>query len=158
MSMEVSFLGLTFLPSVPRKALIVHWGRFSFCCLLDESWGATPSSVDPTIRISYLPRVKKIKRSAFSKNVNHTFYQRITIVNTKSIAIERLKIIDQFPISEDSAISVALANPALAIPLPNKKGEVEVPKPLNIGDGVIAQWADADHWTRRGSRSTRERW
>ena len=76
--------------------------------------------------------------------MNHTFYQRITIVNTKSIAIERLKIIDQFPISEDSAISVALANPALVIPLPNKKGEVEVPKPLNIGDGVIAQWADAD--------------
>ena len=76
--------------------------------------------------------------------MNQTFYQRITIVNTKSIAIERLKIIDQFPISEDSAISVAVADPALVIPVPNKKGEVEVPKPLNIGDGVIAQWADAD--------------
>ena len=76
--------------------------------------------------------------------MNHTFYQRIKIVNTKSIAIECLKIIDQFPISEDFAISVAVANPALVIPLPNKKGEVEVPKPLNIGDGVIAQWADAD--------------
>lgn len=76
--------------------------------------------------------------------MNHAFYQRITIVNTKSIAIERLKIIDQFPISENSVISVALANPALVIPVPNKKGEVEVPKPLNIGDGVIAQWAGAD--------------
>ncbi|KAF8799602.1 hypothetical protein BYT27DRAFT_7149586 [Phlegmacium glaucopus] len=121
-----------------------------------------PLGVDPSIRVIYHPRSKKISQSGFyTKTTNYVFSQRITVSNTKTLAIENLKIIDQAPVSEDSDITVKLVSPALGIPGEGFGGgtigvsgssiggiggekELKAPPPLRVASGVIAQWHGAD--------------
>ena len=109
----------------------------------------TPRSLDPSIRITYHPRVKKVSQSGFyTKTTNYVFSQRITIFNTKSTAINNVKIIDQVPVSEDSLITVKLVSPSLVAPFSDATmsggGELKVPPPVKVSSGVVVQWDGAD--------------
>lgn len=115
----------------------------------DESFDC-PLGLDPSIRITYHPRVKKVSQSGFyTKTTNYVFSQRITIFNTKSTAISNVKIIDQVPVSEDSLITVKLLSPPLVAPfsdstLSSSGGELKVPPPVKVSSGVVVQWDGAD--------------
>lgn len=114
----------------------------------DESFDC-PLGLDPSIRITYHPRVKKVSQSGFyTKTTNYVFSQRITIFNTKSAAVDNVKIIDQVPVSEDSLITVKLVSPALVAPFSESKtlsgGELKVPPPVKVSPGVVVQWDGAD--------------
>ncbi|KAJ7480596.1 hypothetical protein FB451DRAFT_1556197 [Mycena latifolia] len=108
-----------------------------------------PLGVDPSIRITYHPVIKKLSRSGFyTKTATHVFSQRITVFNTKSIAAERVKIVDQIPTSQNAQIEVKLVNPALALPGARGPGSGSIkvatkqapPQVLNVARGVTAQW------------------
>ncbi|KAF8959135.1 hypothetical protein BDZ97DRAFT_2078234 [Flammula alnicola] len=104
-----------------------------------------PLGIDPTIRVVYHPRSKKVNHSGFTrKTCSYVFDQRITITNTKSSTIESLKILEQFPVSEDATIVVNLLNPGLIIPQPNKKGEYAKAEPVKVTAQVTAQWNGAE--------------
>ncbi|KAJ7591028.1 hypothetical protein C8J56DRAFT_550654 [Mycena floridula] len=102
--------------------------------------------LDPSIRITYHQRSKKLSQSGFySKSSNYVFTQRITIHNTKTIPVTRLKIIDQIPVSEDNEIAVKLLQPALVLPNSNKTKSASVlEKSLKVSNDVTAQWDGAD--------------
>ena len=118
-------------------------------------------SVDPSIRVIYHPRSKKVSQSGiYNKTTNHFFSQRITIANTKTKPIENLKIIDQVPVSQDSKITVKLVSPALGVPgesfgwgiisgessisTAKGAGESKALPPVSVASGVVAQWHGAD--------------
>ncbi|KAK7064746.1 hypothetical protein R3P38DRAFT_2826223 [Favolaschia claudopus] len=115
-----------------------------------------PLGLDPSIRITYHPILKSRTQSGFyNKTATHNFSQRITIHNTKSSAIDGLKVIDQVPISQDGQIEVRLVNPALVLPTEggftstaNKRASTIVAKQpqaaVNVAEGVMAQWDGAD--------------
>lgn len=138
--MVASSRNQTYPSLAPKRALIVHLG--TFILLIPHSYSVysiLSPSVDPTIRVTYHPRSKKVSQSGFyTKTTHHVFSQRITISNTKTFPIENLKIIDQAPVSEDSDITVKLVSPALKLPR-----EVGL-SPLKVALGVIAQWHGAD--------------
>ncbi|KAJ6588623.1 hypothetical protein B0H19DRAFT_923139 [Mycena capillaripes] len=116
-----------------------------------------PLGLDPSIRITYHPIIKKISQSGFyKKSATHGFVQRITLHNTKSVAVERLRIVDQIPASRNAQIKVKLVHPALAL------GEGTVANPnannakvgagaesVKVGAGVVAQWDGGDEQDRR---------
>ncbi|KAH6907626.1 hypothetical protein BKA70DRAFT_1189603 [Coprinopsis sp. MPI-PUGE-AT-0042] len=123
----------------------------------DETFDC-PLGLDPTIRVTYTPVIKKSTQSGFmTKSRVHTYTQRITVHNTKSSSVEKVKIIDQIPVSEDSTITVKLISPALhysekiggangnvgssagGAVVENKLG-VKVPAPVNVSKGITAQW------------------
>ncbi|PPR01511.1 hypothetical protein CVT24_001881 [Panaeolus cyanescens] len=119
-----------------------------------------PLGIDPSIRITYHPRSKKISKSGFyTKSTNYVYQQRITIFNSKTHAIDNLKIIDQFPLSEDSNITVKHIDPPLAFPASesssksSSKGSISASNstldlksiaPVKVSKGVVAQWDGAD--------------
>ncbi|KAJ7456148.1 hypothetical protein FB451DRAFT_1099072 [Mycena latifolia] len=112
-----------------------------------------PLGVDPSIRITYHPVTKKLSRSGFyTKSANHVFSQRLTVFNTKSITVERLKIIDHIPTSQNAQIDVKLVSPALTLPSKSNPGTSAIkaatktvtPQSLNVARGVTAQWDGAD--------------
>ncbi|KAG5637323.1 hypothetical protein H0H81_004969 [Sphagnurus paluster] len=110
-----------------------------------------PLGLDPSIRVTYHPRTKKVSQSGFyAKSSNHVFSQRITVFNTKSVPVENFKVIEQLPVSESSQITVKLLSPGLALPdsaTPSTvkgKGPGEGPLSIKVSDGVFAQWEGAD--------------
>ncbi|KAJ7788180.1 hypothetical protein B0H14DRAFT_2949554 [Mycena olivaceomarginata] len=106
-----------------------------------------PLGLDSSIRITYHPRPQDALPTA-----THVFSQRITVHNTKAVAIERLKVVDQIPASQDSQIEVKLVGPALTLAgegglaIGTSKRASVVPKPqaLSVADGIVAQWDGAD--------------
>ena len=86
-----------------------------------------------------------ISQSGFyTKSTTHAFSQTISVHNTKSVGIEKLKITDNIPVSQDANITVNLVSPGLTIPLssatPNNKA---VPSSVTVANGVVAQWNDS---------------
>ncbi|KAH6907607.1 hypothetical protein BKA70DRAFT_1189593 [Coprinopsis sp. MPI-PUGE-AT-0042] len=135
-----SFIARTSLPSVSP----------------DETFDC-PLGLDPSIRVTYIPVAKKTTQTGFmTKSRVHAYTQRITVHNTKSLSADKVKIIDQIPVSEDSTITVKLISPALpfsdktggsaggatsggGVMAENKLG-VKVPAPVNVSKGITAQW------------------
>ncbi|TDL23087.1 hypothetical protein BD410DRAFT_814727 [Rickenella mellea] len=106
-----------------------------------------PLGIDPSIRIMYHPRSKKVTHSGFyQKTANHVFSQRITIFNSKSTAVDNVKIVDQIPVSENSQIIVKMSNPALTLP-PSSGTTIangKPPQPVDVSPGIKAQWDGTD--------------
>ncbi|KAJ6469143.1 hypothetical protein C8R47DRAFT_1055473 [Mycena vitilis] len=133
-----SFISRSAVPAVSPKE--------SFDC---------PLGVDPSIRITYHPIIKKLSQTGFyNKSSNYVFSQRITVFNTKGISIDSLKIVDQIPTSQNSQIEVKLVNPALTLPAENAGTGMSsikavpktaaAPQVLNVARGIVAQWDGVD--------------
>ncbi|KAF9448781.1 hypothetical protein P691DRAFT_775153 [Macrolepiota fuliginosa MF-IS2] len=105
-----------------------------------------PLGLDSSVRVTYHPRTRKTSRSGFySKITTQVYTQHITVNNTKTTAVNDLKVTDQFPVSDDSTVTVKQLNPGL--PNVNKElmpGEIKIPEPLKVSPGVFAQWSGAD--------------
>ncbi|KAF7305746.1 hypothetical protein HMN09_00728000 [Mycena chlorophos] len=123
--LDGSFVARSEIPSVSPKE--------SFNCSL---------GVDPAIRITYHPLIKNKNKdkttssgSFFSSNREKTetsscaYTQRISVHNTKSAAVARLKIVDHIPASRDAQIEVRLISPALKVPVPEEDAAVVESKP-----------------------------
>ncbi len=77
-------------------------------------------SIDSSLRVTYHPQeVNNNTTGFYKKSRTETHTQRISIVNTKSIAIENLKVVDLIPLSQDERIEIKLLNP----PLPSTAGQ-----------------------------------
>jgi len=102
-----------------------------------------PLGLDPSVRITYHPRTKKVSQSGlYTKTSTYVFSQRVTIFNAKTTAIDGLKILDQVPVSQDSQISVKVVSPALnSSGTTTKNAKIQ---PLQVSEGVVAQWEGAD--------------
>jgi hypothetical protein len=115
-------------------------------------------SIDPTIRVTYHPRIKKVTQSGFyNRSFIQSYTQRITVHNAKSSASGingdtlKIKIVDQVPVSEDSTISVKLVQPPLVLPGADGRATISaasaaggLPAPVKISSGVTATWDGAD--------------
>ncbi|KAF8066009.1 hypothetical protein FPV67DRAFT_1562583 [Lyophyllum atratum] len=99
--------------------------------------GQTCPLLNHSIRVIYHPRAKKVSHSgSYSKTSNHVFSQRITVI-------------EQLPVSENSQITVTLLSPGFVLPDQtsnsiSKGAELRVPSPVKVGDGVWAQWEGAN--------------
>ena len=116
------------------------------------------NSIDPTIRVTYHPRIKKVTHSGFyNRFFNQSYTQRITVHNAKSSASGingdtlKIKVVDQVPISENSTIDVKLVQPPLVSPGADGKATISraigaggLPAPVEVSSGVTATWDGAD--------------
>ncbi|KAG6918187.1 hypothetical protein DXG01_015975 [Tephrocybe rancida] len=120
-----------------------------------------PLGIDPSIRITYHPLSKGTSQSVSSlwssgsKSTLHTFSQLVTVHNTKSIDIgpQRLRILDNIPVSSDAKVAVKLISPALATSAGPVTSTLNMEKPnapyssshsVCVSTGVTAQWVGAE--------------
>jgi len=104
-----------------------------------------PLGIDPSIRVTYHPIIKMATQSGFyNKSRTQSFSQRISIQNTKTIAIEGVKITDHIPVSQDANIIVNLISPALTLPKTSTLTSKETPPRVKVSEGIIAQWNGSD--------------
>ena len=83
----------------------------------------------------------------YNKSRTQSFSQRISIQNTKTIAIEGLKITDHIPVSQDASITVNLISPALTLPTTSPTLKLTgkgTPPRVQVSEGIIAQWSGSD--------------
>ncbi|KAF8900862.1 hypothetical protein CPB84DRAFT_1815328 [Gymnopilus junonius] len=110
-----------------------------------------PLGVDPSIRVTYHPETKMVGETGFyNKLIKHSYSQRITVNNTKSVDVSAVKITDRIPVSQDANITVNVVKPALIIPAsptisqgqPSKASTTS--QPVKVSEKVVAQWHGAD--------------
>lgn len=63
--------------------------------------------------------------------------------NTKSTDVDRVKIRDSIPVSQDGSLVVNLITPSLAMPSTAPKGSAGASQ-VTVADGVVAQWTQPD--------------
>ncbi|PPQ67434.1 hypothetical protein CVT26_007228 [Gymnopilus dilepis] len=112
--------------------------------------------VDPTIRVTYHPRTDKVAETGFyHKSIKYSYSQRVSVHNTKPIAIEGLRITDNIPVSQDANITVTLLQPLLPVPVPAAASasasastasskNAAMRERVRVAEGVKAQWVGAD--------------
>jgi len=108
------------------------------------------NSVDPSIRITYHPAIRKASQAGgfaffadFNKTKSQSHIQRVTIHNSKPVAVSRVHIFDQIPVSEDERIKVSLVSPALTVPGSEEatlSGNKKIAQLVQVQKGVSAQW------------------
>jgi hypothetical protein len=121
------------------------------------------ASLDPSIRITYHPRMKLVSHHragllpGYSSMATHNFSQRITVHNTKTVPLEKeqLKIIDQIPVTTDERIMIKLLHPPLISPGDRNSisGSGSVSEPVKVDEGIIAQWEGVDDLEEGGDPS-----
>ncbi|KAF5369113.1 hypothetical protein D9615_010435 [Tricholomella constricta] len=115
----------------------------------DESFDC-PLGLDPSIRVTYPPRTKKLSQSGFyTKTATHVFTQHVTVFNTKPTPAEGVRIVEQVPVSEDAQIHVTLVSPALARDGSSSgggggSGGKEGARMVTVAKGVSAMWEGAE--------------
>ncbi|KAG5641474.1 hypothetical protein DXG03_005126 [Asterophora parasitica] len=120
----------------------------------DESFDC-PLGLDPSIRVTYHPQAKKKSQSGFyTKTTTLVVTQQITVHNTKTVAVDRVRIVDQVPVSEDAQIQVNLVSPGLHKGSTSSSGigsvsagsskEDPAAKLVTVAKGITAFWDGAD--------------
>ncbi|KAJ3526070.1 hypothetical protein NMY22_g10322 [Coprinellus aureogranulatus] len=117
-----------------------------------------PLGLDPSIRVTFPPQIKKSSTSGMLTKTSSTSYtQRISVYNSKSTAINNLEILARIPVSQDSQITVKLISPALPSPTSASasKGATSpssssikdfatkvagAKAQVKVAEGVVAQW------------------
>jgi Domain of unknown function (DUF4139) len=146
--MGVSSLTANFHWLTYRRRSIVLLGAHSYRITL---LGAHPwDSIDPSIRVTYHPAIHKASQTGgfafftdFNKTKSQSHIQRITIHNSKPVAISGVHIFDQVPVSEDERIKVLPVSPALVIPGSEEAtlgGIKKIAQLVMVQKGVNAQW------------------
>ncbi|KAF4622099.1 hypothetical protein D9613_009539 [Agrocybe pediades] len=97
--------------------------------------------VDPSIRVTYHSRTAHVSEAGFyNKSKKHSFSQRITVHNSKSVEVKGVKVRDNIHVSEDSNLIVNLITPPLTSPASNGTTTSSV----KLGDGIVARWTVPD--------------
>ncbi|KAJ7847751.1 hypothetical protein B0H14DRAFT_3453626 [Mycena olivaceomarginata] len=129
-----------------------------------------PLGLDPSIRVTYPPVVKQLSQSGFyKKSATHSFTQRITVHNTKSVPVDGLRIVDQIPVSRNAQVKVKVIQPVLPLGEgegatgkgaeaesnagagAGAKGKGKQSASVSLSKGVVAQWDGGDKTDRRVS-------
>ena len=93
--------------------------------------------------MTYHPRTTLVSETGFyTKSKKHSFTQRITVHNTKSVDVEGVKIRDNIPVSQDANLVVKLITPSL--PLASTLASSSSVPSVKVGDGIIARWTITD--------------
>ncbi len=121
MYVDGSFVATTSVPAVsPQETFNCPLGSVidvSVSVILSNN----SNSLDPSLRVTYhRQEINNSMTGFYKKSTTKTYTQRITITNTKSTAIENLKVVDIIPVSQDERIEIKLLNPPLT---PSPVGE-----------------------------------
>ena len=133
--------------SVHKRCSTVLSGGFFYYSLSWNLLTRLNHRIDPSIRVTYHPMIKMSSESGYyNKSHTQSFSQRISIQNTKTIAIEGLKITDHIPVSQDANVTVNLISPALTLPTKStlKLTGKGTPPRVQVSEGIIAQWNGSD--------------
>lgn len=148
--MAVSFQARLYLQLARKNHSTVRLGTFFYLCpprTRSFQYRIENHSVDTSIRLTYHPRTTKASRSGFvSKSKVYAYSQRITVFNTRTQPAENVIVLAQVPVSQDTAITVKITNPALP-PLPPQLPGVTNPEPVKaevvqVSPAVTAEWED----------------